>query len=151
MEAVARQPDDMESTDGRSLARTSARVARNEQSALAAKQTKFMRVGEPSKMNPSESTNQRAVRRWRKVQPQSGGWWLWREGGHARVEKMLLTTTGQTVASDDDWHQATGRKPENDGYTENYWEGTATDQKMMPGLWMQAPNGEPSEAADRKR
>ena len=89
----------------------------------------------------------RMVRRWRKARPDSGGWWSWREGGRFRVYKLLLTPTGLSVASDDEWHRATGRKPETDGYTENYWEGTATTQKEMPGLWMKAPNEKLTDAA----
>lgn len=85
----------------------------------------------------------RMARRWRKSRPQSDGWWLYREGGRSRVEKILLIAGGASVASDDEWEQATGKPPENDAYTENYWEGTDTDQRMMPGLWMKAPS-EPS-------
>jgi hypothetical protein len=80
------------------------------------------------------------VRRWRKSRPRSGGWWMWREGGRDRVDKLLLTAGGTEVATDDDWEQATGKPAEHDGWVENYWAMTATTQKEMPGLWMKAPN-----------
>jgi hypothetical protein len=82
---------------------------------------------------------QPTVRRWRKARPRSGGWWLWREGGRDRIDKLLLTAGGNEVATDDEWEQATGKPAEHDGWVENYWEMTPT-QKEMPGLWMKAPN-----------
>ncbi len=87
------------------------------------------------------SSLRRMVRRWRKTRPANDGWWLWREGGRSRVDKLLLSGGGRCVNSDVEWEQATGRPPEKDAWwTENYWEGTDTTQKMMPGLWMKAPN-----------
>ena len=80
------------------------------------------------------------VRRWRKARPRSGGWWLWREGGRDREERLLLCAGGTEVAGDSEWEQATGKPAEHDGWIENYWEMTATTQKEMPGLWMKAPN-----------
>lgn len=81
------------------------------------------------------------LRRWRR-KPHCGGWWEWREGGRGRSERLLLCEGGTHVADDDAWQQATGVSPEDDGMGHrNYWEGTETTQKMMPGLWMQSlPN-----------
>lgn len=79
------------------------------------------------------------VRRWRRARPHCGGWWEWMEGGRGRVENLLLTACGKEVEGDDEWEQATGRKAEHDGWAENYWEGTATTQDEMPGLWRQPP------------
>lgn len=56
------------------------------------------------------------------------------QGGRCRPEKVLLTADGQTVAYDVEWATAMGREPI-DG--ENYWEGTVTNQKNMPGTWRQ--------------
>lgn len=75
-------------------------------------------------------------RRWRKARPHCGGWWLWREGGGRRQEKVLLCDGGTEVATDDEWEKATGRNV--DAYSgDNYWEMTETTQDKMPGLWMQ--------------
>jgi hypothetical protein len=81
----------------------------------------------------------RRVRRWRLGRPHCGGWWEYRECGGRRVEKILLIPCGQEVVGDDEWEQATGRKAEHDGFVENYWDGTATTQNEMPGLWRQLP------------
>lgn len=66
---------------------------------------------------------------------------MWSEGSqahHKEPVKLLLTEDGKEVESDDAWEQALGR-PLDRVWSENYWEGTATTQKMMPGLWMQCP------------
>ena len=81
-------------------------------------------------------------RRYRTARPHCGGWWFWKEGhgfNYAKPAKLLLAEGGTEVATDDDWEAATGRPTEHDGWTENYWEMTATTQDMMPGVWMQCP------------
>lgn len=72
---------------------------------------------------------------WTKKRPNHGGWWEWMEGGHGKPERLLLVEDGSCVAYDDEWEQATGRNPEHNCYSENYWEGTDTTQDLMPGLW----------------
>jgi hypothetical protein len=72
------------------------------------------------------------LRRWRRARPHCGGWWEWMEGGRGDVVRLLLTDCGQEVAEDDAVSEALGRDIREE---ENYWEGTATDQKSMPGLW----------------
>ena len=67
--------------------------------------------------------------------PDRAGWWDWLEGGDGEPERLLLTGGGRLVADDDEWERATGRSPDHNCWTENYWEGTDTDQKTMPGLW----------------
>lgn len=84
----------------------------------------------------------RIVRRWRRARPHCGGWWEWMEGGRGRVERLLLCEGGEEVASDWEWEEETGKPAEHDGWVENYWESTATTQKMMPGLWRQCPPNE---------
>lgn len=54
---------------------------------------------------------------------------------------ILLTADGSRVVDDDEWERATGRKALADGWSWNYWEGTDTTQKMMPGLWQKCPDG----------
>lgn len=76
-------------------------------------------------------------RRYRTARPHCGGWWFWKEND--KPVKLLLSDGGTEVATDDEWEAATGRPVEHDGWQENYWEITATTQKMMPGLWMQCP------------
>lgn len=94
------------------------------------------------------------LRRWRR-KPHSGGWWEWREGGDGRPERLLLCEGGTHVADDEAWQQATGKPAEDEerGINHNYWEGTETTQRMMPGLWMQClPNvavSEPEDAAKK--
>jgi len=61
------------------------------------------------------------------------------EGGRGRAEKLLLTPCGKEVEGDDEWEQATGRKAEDGAFSYNYWSGTETTQRMMPGLWRQLP------------
>lgn len=51
-----------------------------------------------------------------------------------RAEIMLLEKDGQTVADDHKWEEAAGQKPDED---RNYWDGTETTPKMMPGVWKQ--------------
>lgn len=72
---------------------------------------------------------------WSTDRPNLDGWWEWREGGRGHIERILLTASGSCVADDDEWESATGRNPEHQTYSENYWEGTTTDQRTMPGLW----------------
>lgn len=67
--------------------------------------------------------------------PNSDGWWLWFERGcGSKGERILVSSKGLIVASDDEWEVAMGRKPE-EVYCENYWEGTDTTQRFMPGSW----------------
>lgn len=82
---------------------------------------------EVSRLIPSPSE-----RCWRDSQPSREGWWLWKEGGTAREVRLLLRGNGRIVASDDELSQVLGREV---GEDENYWEGTETDSRSMPGLW----------------
>lgn len=79
------------------------------------------------------------MKEFTKDRPDSGGWWEWKEGGRGRVEKLLLTPSGLEVESDDEWEKEMGRNPSHDGFEENYWEGTETTQRMMPGTWRKLP------------
>lgn len=67
--------------------------------------------------------------------PTKSGWWLWREGGRDREEKLLLTDGGRYVATDSEWEEATNEKVEENGFNRNPWAMTATTKKMMPGKW----------------
>lgn len=60
-------------------------------------------------------------------QPDSGGYWLWREGGDIAEVRLLLTDDGHEVADCDE--------DEPEDTPQYYWEQTPTDQKTMPGLW----------------
>lgn len=95
------------------------------------------RIVPTSSQSLPPAAGEAAVTQWLD-QPNSSGWWLWREGGRGREEKLLLTADGRRVADDDEWEQATGRKAEADGFQHNYWSGTETTQKMMPGTWSKA-------------
>lgn len=77
------------------------------------------------------------VRRYRRQRPHCGGWWLWKEDGEHEPVRLLLADGGGEVADDDEWEAATGKPASIDGWEYNYWEMTSTDQRNMPGLWMQ--------------
>jgi hypothetical protein len=66
--------------------------------------------------------------------PNRDGWWLWFEDNAGDGEEILVTCDGAIVASDDEWEREVGRKPK-ELWSENYWEGTDTTQKQMPGTW----------------
>jgi hypothetical protein len=87
-----------------------------------------------------------------KERPDCEGWWEWFEGwkmadkdsedfdldesllpGYG--EAILIGSGGTHVVGEDEFLQMTGREPDHDGWTENYWEGTETTQSEMPGLW----------------
>jgi hypothetical protein len=73
--------------------------------------------------------------------PDHAGWWLWLEGGSGcRTELLLIDEGGTHVAGDDEWEQAAGKPVDGDGWEENYWQGTETTQKQMPGLWLSLAN-----------
>lgn len=85
-----------------------------------------------------------------KERPDCNGWWFWFESGlddegEPRRDgvPLLITANGEIVAPDDEWGQATGLnldELESSGWSYNYWESTYTTQKMMPGVWVKAPD-----------
>jgi hypothetical protein len=68
--------------------------------------------------------------------PDRSGWWDWHEG-RERFDpaRILVGNGGKTVASDEAWELNIGRKP-SEIMCENYWEGTDTTQRYMPGYWV---------------
>jgi len=66
------------------------------------------------------------------------------EGGHGKPERLLLVNEGLCVADDDEWEKSTGRSPEHNSYSENYWEMTETTRELMPGLWRYIGNADAS-------
>jgi len=89
---------------------------------------------------PEIKANENQMNNNWKQQPDSNGWWLWREGGRAKDDVLLLLVgDGSEIASDDEWECSAGfppQKPWDDVFHRNYWEGTETTQEMMPGLWI---------------
>lgn len=82
------------------------------------------------------------------ARPDSAGWWLWYEGLSPsddfedcapEPERLLIVNGGHHVADDEDYLDITGRSPDVDAWTKNYWAGTETTQEEMPGLWERAP------------
>ena len=84
----------------------------------------------------------------RLVRPDAAGWWDWyqgqsldddpEDGEGAGCERLLICDGGTHVVDDDEYEQVTGENPDKDGWHANFWEGTETTQKEMPGLWVRA-------------
>ena len=78
----------------------------------------------------------------RLVRPTSGGWHKWfqepfntPDNELGEGELVLVDAEGTHVVSDDEYLQIVGKSPCPD-FCENYWEGTETNQEMMPGFWI---------------
>ena len=84
------------------------------------------------------------LRRWRRQRPHCGGkWWFREDGRHSLADhsEILLCSDGSEVASVDDAEEGTDQF---------YFEMTATTQKEMPGMWMQARANDEMRDGERK-